>query len=69
MRILTLAPLALLTVSLAGCANLAVAPSSPHPNVMLPADKTPAALVLAPQIPQSFTVPGTASVNEVPVRG
>jgi hypothetical protein len=52
-----------------GCANLAVGPSSPHPNVILAAAKTPGTLVLGPQVSDNFTVAGTASVNEVPVSG
>ncbi len=59
-------PLALLV---AACGHLAVEPSSPHPNVMLPANKVPGTLVLAPEITENFTIAGNASVNEVPVRG
>jgi hypothetical protein len=56
-------------VGLAGCWHLAVGPAAPRPNVMLAQDKTPAALVLDPGIPDVFVIPGTGSVNKVPVRG
>jgi hypothetical protein len=51
-----------------GCANLAVGPSSPRPNVMVGPEAVPADLVLDPAIPDKFVIPGTASVNQVPVR-
>jgi hypothetical protein len=54
---------------LAGCWHLAVGPAAPRPNVMLAQDKTPAALVLDPGIADTFVIPGTGSVNSVPVRG
>jgi len=51
------------------CWNLSVGPSSPRPNILLTADKTPARLVMGPAVKNEFTIPDTASVNEVPVRG
>ncbi len=51
-----------------GCANLAVGPSSPRPNVMVGPEVVPADLVLDPAIPDNFVIPATASVNQVPVR-
>lgn len=51
-----------------GCANLAVGPSSPRPNVMVGPEAVPAELVLDPAIPDNFVIPATASVNQVPVR-
>jgi hypothetical protein len=50
-----------------GCANLTVGPSAPRPNVMVAAEDVPAGLVLDPAIPDNFVIPGTASVNQVPV--
>jgi hypothetical protein len=55
--------------ALTGCWHLAVGPAAPRPNVMLAQDKTPAALLLDPGIPDAFVIPGTGSVNSVPVRG
>jgi hypothetical protein len=57
------------SVSLCACSNLAVGPSSPRPNILLTADKTPARLVMGPAIKNDLTIADTASVNEVPVRG
>jgi hypothetical protein len=52
-----------------GCGKLAVGPSAPHPNVMVAADAAPAGLVLGAAIADNYTIPKTASVNAVPVKG
>jgi hypothetical protein len=67
-----LAPLFIISVLLIpGCwfSNLAVSPASPRPNVMLAEAKTPASLVLAPDIANDFVIPQNASMNAVPVHG
>lgn len=51
-----------------GCGSLAVGPSAPRPNVMVAAEDAPAGFVLNAAIPDSFVIPATASVNQVPVR-
>jgi len=47
---------------------LGVGLGAPRPNVMVAPDKTPAALVLAAGIADSFVIQATGSVHEVPVR-
>ncbi len=54
---------------LPACGHLVVGPAVPRPNVMLAAVKVPAELVLAPTVPDAFVIPGTGSVNAVPVTG
>jgi hypothetical protein len=56
-------------LSLSACWNLAVGPASPRPNVMLAQDKTPSVLALMPTIRNDYVIPGTGSVDAVPVRG
>jgi hypothetical protein len=60
----------LILVGISGCLwDLTVNPSSPRPNVVLAADKSPAALILAPSIASDFVIPGNGSVNAVTVHG
>ena len=68
-RALGLFPLLLAGVSVTACGNLRVDPASPRPNVDLPAAISPAKLTLDPSIQDSFVIPKTGSVNEVPVSG
>ncbi|MEO6777093.1 MAG: hypothetical protein ABI467_29450 [Kofleriaceae bacterium] len=51
------------------CGNLRVDPASPRPNVDLPAASAPGRVELAPAILDSFVIPKTGSVNQVPVTG
>lgn len=57
----------------AGCGlmlgELRVDPASPHPNIDLTAAQAPHTLELDPGIVDSFVVPKTDSVNDVPVSG
>lgn len=55
------------SLSIPGCANLTVGPSAPRPNVMVAAEDVPAGLVMDAAILDNFVIPGTASVNQVPV--
>jgi hypothetical protein len=67
---LFLAPAVVLTGCLMGMgSNLGVEPASPRPNVLVAADKTPSALILAPGITDDFVIPPTGSVHQVPVHG
>jgi hypothetical protein len=56
-------------VFVAACGNLRVDPASPRPNVDLAAAISPASLTLDASIRDSFVIPRTPSVNEVPVSG
>jgi hypothetical protein len=56
-------------LALTGCWHLEVGPASPRPNVMLAADRVPAALVLSRGVIDDDVIPATGSVNEVPVHG
>jgi hypothetical protein len=63
--------LTLLTLSvgfLAGC-ELAVGPASPHPNVVVAADKAPGSLTVAPDILDTFVIPATGAVAPTRVSG
>jgi hypothetical protein len=67
MRVSVLLALAL---AVSGCLwDLTVNPTSPRPNVVIAADKSPAVLVLAPTIASDFVIPGNGSVNDVTVHG
>ncbi len=59
----------LVLCGVAACGNLRVDPASPRPNVDLPSAMSPAAVTLAPGIPDQVVIPKTPSVNAVPVSG
>lgn len=50
-------------------AQLGVGPASPRPNAIVDPHKAPAALVIATEIPDAFTIPASGSVRDVPVHG
>lgn len=56
-------------ILVAACGNLRVDPASPRPNVDLAPAVSPVSLTLDASIRDSFVIPHTPSVNEVPVSG
>jgi hypothetical protein len=70
MKLSALFPSCVLALALlaTGCV-LNVGPASPHPNVMVHANEAPTALVLAPTIQESYSIPRTGSINQVNVTG
>jgi hypothetical protein len=52
-----------------GCAQLAVGPANPRPNVMMAAGSAPAELRLDESVRDEYVIPGNGSIGEVPVTG
>jgi hypothetical protein len=52
-----------------GCGHLEVVSTVPRPNVVVAPDKAPSGQILGPAVPDAFVIPGTGSVNPVPVSG
>jgi hypothetical protein len=58
-----------LLILVTGCGPLIVGPSSPRPDVRVPAGSAPGALVLDPSIRDAFVILDTGAVGEVNVTG
>ena len=68
-RLLTVLFLACALALPTGCGPLLVGPASPHPNVLIPDDAAPGAIVLAPGIADAFVLPRSPGLRAISVVG